>query len=102
MTKDRTSGPPELSPSPFAAEEAVEAAFTRSPHYDDVARLLGTLNLYLPTYEARLGADTYRLVRGNLQVLTDCFYGEALVPEALEVIYEHLLTLTRMLAFRSN
>ena len=69
---------------------------------DDVARLLGTLNLYLPTYEARLGADTYRLVRGNLQVLTDCFYGEALVPEALEVIHEHLLTLTRMLAFRSN
>ena len=89
-------------PLPPARLSAAEAAFTRSPDYDDVARLLGTLNLYLPTYEARLGADTYRLVRSNLQVLTNCFYGEALVPEALEVIYEHLLTLARMLAFRTN
>ena len=97
MRKDPTSDacePDRLS--------AAEAAFTRSPYHDDVARLLGTLNLYLPSCEARLGADTYRLVRGNLQVLTDCFYGEPLVPEALEVIYEHLLTLTRMLAFRTN
>ena len=74
------------------------AAFT----YDDVARLLGTLDFYLPTYRERLGDEPYALVRGNLQVLTDCFYSEPLVPEALEVIYEHLLTLTRMLAFRVN
>ncbi len=97
MHEDATSGldlPDRLS--------AAEAAFSRSPYYDDVARLLGTLNLYLPTYEARLGTDTYGLVHSNLQVLTNCFYSEPLVPEALEVIYEHLLTLTRMLAFRTN
>ena len=81
---------------------AEEAAFTRPPYYDDVARLLTTLNFYLPSYEVRLGADTYGLVCGNLQVLTNCFYSEPLVPEALEVIYEHLLTLTRMLAFKTN
>ncbi len=99
MTKDRVPDLPDLGPSPFAADEA---AFTRSPCYDDVARLLGTLNLCLPTYEAHLGADTYGLVRGNLQRLTDCVYSDPLVPEALEVIYEHLLTLARMLAFRTN
>lgn len=97
MQKDLTSGLGQ--PDPLSA---AEAAFAKSPYYDDVARLLGTLNIYLPTYEARLGVESYALVRGNLQVLTDCFYSEPLVPEALEVIYEHLLTLTRMLAFRAN
>ncbi len=97
MHKDLTAGLEQ--PDRLSAEEA---AFIRSPYYDDVARLLGTLNFYLPTYRERLGDESYALVRGNLQVLTDCFYSEPLVPEALEVIYEHLLTLTRMLAFRVN
>lgn len=74
----------------------------RSPHHDDVARLLGALNRHLPTYRERLGNESYLLICGNLQVLTECFRNEPLVPEAVEIIYEHLLTLTRMLAFRTN
>lgn len=85
---------------------AAGTAFTRSPGYDagydEVSRLLNALNVGLPGYEARLGAETYTLVRTNLRVLTECFYGNALPPEAAGLIYEHLLTLSRMLAFRLN
>lgn len=76
--------------------------FARSPYHDEVARLLETLNFYLPTYRERLGAETHRLVRGNLRVLTECFESGPLNPEAVEIIYEHLLTLSRMLTFKLN
>lgn len=78
-----------------------EAAFGGSP-YDDVRRLLETLNASMPTCEARLEAETYTLVRDNLRVLNECVYRNPLTPAALEVVYQHLQTLTRMLAFRAN
>ncbi len=89
----------QLEPDPFGVEEA---ALIRSPYHDDVKRLLDTLNFYLPTYQERLGAETYALIRDNLQVLTECFYGEPLTPEAVEVLHLHLDTLSRMLALKLN
>lgn len=99
MTKDRLPGWPELDPSLVAAEEA---AFSRSPYHDDVARLFGTLSVHLPTCRERLGEEFYARVRDNVQVLAACFYGEPLTPAAVEVIHMHLETLSRALAFRLN
>lgn len=99
MTKDRTLGRPEPDLPSFAAEEA---AFTRSPYHEDVVQLLGTLNVYLPTYRERLSNESYALIRDNLQVLTECFYNEPLIPEAVEVIYLHLEMISRTLAFKLN
>ena len=96
MTKNRPSDLLELDP--FGVKEA---AFIRSPYYDDVKRLLDTLNRYLPLHEACLESKTYALIRDNLRVLTECFCSEPLTPEAVEV-YLHLDTLSRMLAFKTN
>ena len=99
MTKNHASGWLEPDPAPLGLEEA---AFDRSPFHDDVERLLGTLNACLPSYESRLGGEAFTLIRDNLQVLTECFYGEPLTSGAVEVIYLHLDTLSRMLTVRLN
>lgn len=79
-----------------------EEAFGRSPYHDEVRRLLDSLNVHLPAYRERLGAETYALIRDNLGVLTDCFESEPLTPEAVEVIHQHLDTLSRMLVLKAN
>ncbi len=94
----RALGRLEPGSAPGGAEEA---AFGGSP-YDDVRRLLDLLNACVPTCEARLGTETYTLVRDNLRVLTECVDRNPLTPAALEVVYQHLQTLIRMLAFRAN
>lgn len=88
--------------SPTLGTGPGEPVSTRSPCYKDTRRLLDTLNFYLPSYEARLGVTTYTLICDNLRVLTDCFDNEPLPTGVVEIIHEHLLTLSRMLAFKLN
>ena len=88
--------------SPALATGLEEPGSAQSPYHEDTRRLLDTLNFYLPGYEARLGVTTYTLICGNLRVLTDCFDNELLPTGVVEIIHEHLLMLSRMLAFKLN
>lgn len=77
-------------------------ASTQQFYRDEIQTMIGALYTQLPTYEKQLGGHTCTLVRDNLRVLESCFYSSALNVEAVEVIHEHLLTLSRMLARKSN
>lgn len=75
---------------------------TQQLYRDEIQRMIDHLYTYLPIYQKQLGTRTYTLVRGNLRVLASCFYSNSLNTEAVEVLHEHLLALSRMLACKSN
>ncbi len=67
----------------------------------EIQRLLAELWTALPSYRKGTGEKTYRLVRDNLEVLTDCFHTNALSVQALGVLRDHLWILSRMFTYRT-
>lgn len=82
--------------------QEMEVDSTQQLYGDGTERMIVDLHMYLPAYQKQLGTRTYTLVRDNLRVLTSCFYSNSLNAEAVEIIHQHLLTLSRMLTLKSN
>ncbi len=66
----------------------------------EIQNLIAELHALLPTYRKQTSDKTYRLVRENLEVLTDCFATNALSVHALGVMRDHLWMLSRMFTYR--
>ncbi len=80
--------------------EDLEVALVQR-YSSEIERLLTELWTDLPGYRKGAGETTYRLVRENLEVLTDCFHTDALNVQALGVLRDHLWMLLRMFAYRT-
>ena len=67
---------------------------------DEIQSLIAELYATLPAYRKQTSDKTYRLVRENLEVLTDCFNTNTLNVHALGLLRDHLWTLSRMFTYR--
>lgn len=82
-----------------ACLEDPEVALARR-YSSEIEGLLTELWTALPSYRKGAGETNYRLVRDNLEVLTDCFRTNALSVQALGVLRDHLWMLSRMVTYR--
>ena len=91
------------SPNTFCKtqlEQDLEVALARR-YGDEIKCLLAELWATLPDYRKGTVEKTYRLVRENLEVLTNCFYTNALSVQALGVLRDHLGMLSCTFAYRT-
>lgn len=72
-----------------------DSEFASPGHREEIRRVIADLYARLPVYRKHLGSVRYSLLHTNLEVLSSCFYTNALNATALEVLHAHLLTLRR-------
>ena len=69
--------------------------FASPENREEIQRVIADLYARLPGYREHLGNVRYSLWHTNLEVLSACFYANALNATALEVLHAHLVTLRR-------
>lgn len=74
----------------------VAEAYLQQRYRNEIESVMEELKALLPAYREQLGGRTYDLAQANLSLLTSCYHSNVLSVPALEVLLEHLLTLSHM------
>lgn len=79
----------------FRSQDAA-ATYLEQHYRGEIERVVKELGKLLPAYREQLGGRTYDLAQANLSALASCYGRNVLNVPALEVLLEHLLTLSHM------